>query len=183
MHRRRDGLQEYCCQFLSGGKQWISPELLENNIHAEASCGYPSGLPDSLYAGWDVSRYHDLSVIWFLEMVGDITRTRGIIFMKNVPTPDQIKEMRGLMSRVRRLEVDASGMGLAIYEALAREFPYKVEDVTFTAAKKEAMSVLAKSRLRKICVQTGCACGLMSGKSPTGTASRRRSRRAGGSST
>src|SRR5262249_9159547 len=77
--------QEYCCQFLSGGSQWIRPELLEDNIHAEASCGYPSGQPDSLYAGWDISRHHDLSVIWFLEMVGDITWTRGIIVMKNVP--------------------------------------------------------------------------------------------------
>jgi len=47
------------------------------------------------------------------------------------------------------MEIDKGGMGLAIYEALARDFPGQVEGIQFTAAKKEAMAVLAKRRMEE----------------------------------
>ena len=53
------------------------------------------------------------------------------------------------MPLVRRLEIDQGGMGLAMAEELAREFPDRVEGVQFTAAKKEALAVLAKRRLEE----------------------------------
>ena len=45
-----------------------------------------------MYAGWDVARNRDLSVIWLLELVGDVTWTRGVIEMRNLPTPDQVRQ-------------------------------------------------------------------------------------------
>jgi phage FluMu gp28-like protein len=97
-------LQEYCCQFLSIASQWISPELFGANVDEEAHHSYPVGEYDrNLYAGWDVARNKDLSVIWFLERVGDVSVTRGVIEYRNVPTTDQTAEMDKLMPLVRRL--------------------------------------------------------------------------------
>jgi phage FluMu gp28-like protein len=109
----------------------------------------PKSLDPILYAGWDIARNHDLSVIWLTELLGDVTWTRGVVEMRNMPTPDQIREARALMPFIRRMEIDKGGMGLAIYEALERDFPGQVEGIQFTAAKKETMAVLAKRRMEE----------------------------------
>lgn len=152
-------LQEYCCHFVSSGSTWISPDLFEQCVSSEASVSF---VPDRLslatrqeteaddrrfYAGWDIARNHDLSVIWLNELVGDVSWTRGVVEMRDMPTPQQVREARSLMPFVRRMEIDKGGMGLAIYESLARDFPDQVEGVQFTSAKKEAMAVLAKRRM------------------------------------
>jgi len=167
-------LQEYCCQFVSEGSTWIPPELYQQCVSSEAVSDFgfwisdfglknqdgpglgsssliqnPKSKIQNLYAGWDIARNHDLSVIWVSELLGDVTWTRGVIEMRNMPTPEQIREARSLMPLVRRMEIDKGGMGLAIYEALARDFPGQVEGFQFTAAKKETMAVLAKRRMEE----------------------------------
>src|SRR5438046_6588772 len=76
--------QEFCCEFLSSGSQWIPHELFEKCVSAEASTELsgqwqvtsgqsrhsPLATSNFLYAGWDVARNRDLSVIWLLELVG-----------------------------------------------------------------------------------------------------------------
>jgi len=107
-------LQEYCANFLAGGSQWISWELFEQNVQPGLVVDEePSlvGEPD-LYAGWDVARNRDLSVVWFSELVGDITWTRAILIMANVPTPDQTERVARIMPRVHRLHrQDGHGIG------------------------------------------------------------------------
>jgi phage FluMu gp28-like protein len=154
-------LQEYCCQFVSQASEWISPELFQSCVSSEATTQIDSlthwgidsmtqSLNESiLYAGWDVARNRDLSIIWINELVGDVTWTRGVIEMKNTPTPDQIREARALMPQLRRLVIDKGGMGLVIFEALEREFPGQVEGVQFSQPKKEAMAVMAKRRMEE----------------------------------
>jgi len=159
----RDWAQEYCCEFVSTAAQWISPELWQACVSSEASAEFGVGsselagkpeprTPKSeprLYAGWDIARKRDLSVIWISELVGDVTWTRGVMALRNLPTPDQLREARSLMPLLRRMTIDQSGMGLALFEQLAREFPGKVEGVQFTQAKKEAMAVRVKDRMEK----------------------------------
>ncbi len=162
-------LQEYCCQFISQASDWISPELFQQCVSSEASTGFDVGAhrdapqggsrtaPTAIYAGWDIARKRDLSVIWISELLGDVTWTRGVIEMHNMPTPDQVREARALLQTaglnaspaLRRMNIDMSGMGLAVYEALARDFPSKVEGVQFTQGTKEAMAVLAKRRMEE----------------------------------
>ncbi len=160
-------LQEYCCQFVSQASEWISPELFQQCVSSEASTdcrltnddlrlqeiGDRQSTIGNLYAGWDIARNRDLSVIWINEIVGDVTWTRGVIEMKNTPTPDQIREARALMPQLNRLVIDKGGMGLVIFEALEREFPGQVEGVQFTQPKKEAMAVMAKRRMEEQKVQ------------------------------
>ncbi|HEV2177369.1 MAG TPA: terminase family protein [Terriglobia bacterium] len=163
-------LQEYCCQFVSQASEWIPAELFQSCVSSEASTdlgirdsGFgiregriltseprtPNPEPRALYAGWDIARKHDLSVIWISELVGDVTWTRGVVEMRNLPTPDQIREAQMLMPMLRRCVIDKSGMGLVIFEALEREFPGQIEGVQFTQQSKEQMAVLAKRRMEE----------------------------------
>lgn len=144
-------LQEYCCQFISQASQWIPPELFQQNASSEAAVLFDPNprFVAALYAGWDVARKRDLSVIWLTELAGDVTWTRGVVVFKNMPTPDQVREARALMPFVRRMNIDQSGMGLSIFETLQREFPGKVEGVGFTQPTKEAMAVLIKRRMEE----------------------------------
>ncbi len=103
-------LQEYCCNFLAGGSQWIPWELYEANVEPDLVVDEdPQG--SGLYAGWDVARSRDLSVVWFSQLVGDVMVTRGVLVMAKTPTPDQTACVSGIMPRVHRLCVDKTGMG------------------------------------------------------------------------
>lgn len=99
-----------------------------------------------LYAGWDIARKRDLSVVWFNELVGEISATRGVLVMRNMPTPDQTEVVSRMMPRVHRLCIDKSGMGLPIFETMERAFYGKVEGITFTQQTKETMATHTKRR-------------------------------------
>ena len=158
-------LQEYCCQFTSQYSEWIPGDLFQRCMSSEASTTLTPALSQGerrdraavgegwFYAGWDVARNQDLSVIWLSELVGDVSWTRGVIEMRNTPTPDQLREARALMPFVRRMAIDKSGMGLVIFETLEREFPGQIEGVQFTQQTKEAMAVLAKRRMEEVKVR------------------------------
>ena len=174
-------LQEYCCQFISTAQQWITPELMEPpNIDqvvtrevADLGNNPPMNFRN-LYAGWDVARHRDLSVIWFTELLGDVALCRAIFEMSKRPTPEQIREARRFLLRertdiaqpcnvcgakdpclhsapvVQRMCIDTGSMGLTIYETLLEEFGSgQIEGIDFTLAHKEAMAVAAKRRLEE----------------------------------
>ncbi len=142
--------QAYLVEFLTLVSQWITPGLFTENVHEAASMGPPSPGCGELYAGWDIARSQDLSVLWFVESLGDVTWTRGVIEWKNVSTPDQTDMVRALLKSgaIRRLCIDKSGMGLPMCETLQREFgEMRVEGVVFTSANKEMLATLQKSRM------------------------------------
>ena len=141
--------QEYLCQFLSESELWLSPALLDAAIDREANVGPPAMYRSRLYAGWDVARSQDKSILWFTEILGDISWTRGVVDLSGLDTPTQIEQARLWMPQIERMNIDKSGMGLTIYETLQREYPTKVDGIQFTAAIKEQMSVQMKMRLEQ----------------------------------
>lgn len=50
------------------------------------------------------------------------TDTRGVLVMRNMPTPDQTELVSRIMPRVHRLCIDRSGMGVPIFETMERAF-------------------------------------------------------------
>jgi hypothetical protein len=104
---------------------------------------------DGLYAGWDIARNRNLSVVWFSELVGDITWTRAILVMADVPTPDQTERVARIMPRVHRLCMDKTGMGIPMFATMDRLFPGKVEGIAFGTATKETMAAKAKRRMEE----------------------------------
>ena len=140
--------QEYCCNFLAGGSQWIPWDLFSANIEPGLVVD-DNPQATGLYAGWDIARRRDLSVVWFDELMGDVTVTRGVLVMRNMPTPDQTEVVSRIMPRVHRLSIDKTGMGLPIFETTDRAFYGKVEGIGFTQQTKESMATQLKRRLEE----------------------------------
>jgi phage FluMu gp28-like protein len=140
--------QEYNCNFLAGGSQWITWDLFSANIEPSLAVDdNPQGT--GRYAGWDIARNRDLSVVWFDQLVGDVTVTRGLLVMAKMPTPEQTELVAKIMPRVHRLCIDRTGMGIPIFETMERIFPGQVEGVTFTQQSKEIMATETKRRLEE----------------------------------
>jgi phage FluMu gp28-like protein len=51
------------------------------------------------------------------------------------------------MTRGRRMAIDKTGMGLALYEELDEKFYGQIEGVTFTLETKEALAVHGKQQM------------------------------------
>lgn len=141
--------QEYCCVFLSESEMWLPPSLIDAAASPDANIGPPALYRSNLYAGWDVARNRNLSVIWFNELLGDVSVCRGLVELQGMSTPDQLTQARTWMPQVIRMNIDKTGMGLVIAETLEQEFPQKASGVLFTAPTKEAMAIHSKLRLEQ----------------------------------
>ena len=108
-----------------------------------------------LYAGFDVGRKRDRSVLWVLERVGDVFWTRVVHVMEAAPFSAQEELLDAVMAArpadagaagggawaVRRLCVDATGMGAMLAERLAQRWKHRVEPVLFTAGSKAELAL------------------------------------------
>lgn len=134
--------QEYCCVPLDETSASLSYEML-------AACERDdilqplAQLRGDLYLGFDIARKHDLSVIVVTEKSFNCLIVRHILTLKNTPFQKQKKLLFELLnkSNVRRICIDASGLGMNLSEdALAFFGQYKVEPVTFSSPVKEALA-------------------------------------------
>jgi phage FluMu gp28-like protein len=141
--------QEYLCVFLSESELWITPEMVDAAVSADAHGGPPALYRSNLYAGWDVARSQNKSVIWFDEIMGDVSICRGIVDLVGMPTPTQIVQAQQWLPQIARMNIDKTGMGLVIAETLEMAYPGKCAGVQFTAATKEAMAVQMRLRLEQ----------------------------------
>jgi phage FluMu gp28-like protein len=138
--------EEYMCRPSSGQSALLSYDLI-------AACEAPNlqlvddvaRLPTDgvLYAGFDVGRKHDLSVLWVAEKVGDVSWTRMLKPLPRMNYTAQEELMTALMRRpaVRRLCIDSTGIGAMLAERLATRFGHRVEPVHFTAPVKSDLAM------------------------------------------
>jgi phage FluMu gp28-like protein len=96
-----------------------------------------------LYAGFDVGRKHDRSVLWVLERVGDVLWTRGLRVLENVNFTAQEELLSAFLKNrtVRRLCIDSTGIGAMLAERLVQRFGHRVEAVHFTAPVKSDLAM------------------------------------------
>ena len=96
-----------------------------------------------LFAGFDVGRKRDRSVLWVLERVGDVYHTRGVRVMEAMPFSQQEDLLHLLLRdpRVKRLCVDSTGIGAMLAERLRQRWNHRVEGVHFTAAAKSELAM------------------------------------------
>jgi len=139
-------LQEYLCQPANDDSAFLEYDLI-------ASCEYDSGevwqidLVESrrrgaqLFAGLDIGRKKDLTVLWVLEKLGDVLYTRAIIELRNMPKPDQEKVLWPILSLLDRACFDNTGLGIGWTDDAQKAFgKYRIEGVTFTANTKEVLA-------------------------------------------
>lgn len=133
-------LQEYMCAPANDDSAFLEYDLI-------AACEYPA-LADwttiegrELYAGVDIGRKHDLTVLWVVERLGDVFYTRHIETLRAMSKGEQEAILWPWFERCTRVCIDATGLGIGwADDAIAQFGAYKVEGVTFTSRVKEELA-------------------------------------------
>lgn len=140
-------LQEYMCQPADDDAAFLEYDLI-------ASAEYPTGTDwthqegGALYAGVDIGRKHDLTVLWVFELLGDVLYTRLVLTLKNMTKGEQEKILWPWFERCQRVCIDATGLGIGwVDDATARFGTYKIEGVSFTAQTKEKLAYPVRSKM------------------------------------
>lgn len=147
--------QEYMCVPADDASAFLEYDLI-------ASCEYSSGevwemeftgdrwewKGGRLFAGLDIGRKKDLTVLWVLELLGDVLYTRKIIELRNMSKPDQEKVLWPIMARMNRTCLDYTGLGIGWGDDAVRKFgEYRVECITFTPRVKEALAYPVRGKM------------------------------------
>ncbi len=141
--------QEFLCEHVDDDICWLPWELLVQATDSRATI-VPASYDDSdqagfIYAGWDVARWQDLSVLWIVQRVGGILLTRGVEVMKRMPFDAQLACVGTRLAqfaprlRLARLCIDATGMGEMVAEQAQRRIG-RVEGVKLTGPVKEVLA-------------------------------------------
>ena len=143
--------EEYLCRPSSEQSSLLSYDLIRGCEAGDLrlaptveALGTPAaGAGGPLYAGYDVGRKHDRSVLWVSEKVGDVYWTRMMAVIAGESYTAQEQRLNGLMRnpRVRRICVDATGIGAMLAERLVQRWGHRAEAVTFTAAAKSELAM------------------------------------------
>ncbi|MGE6741730.1 terminase large subunit domain-containing protein [Allorhizobium pseudoryzae] len=140
-------LQEYMCQPADDDAAFLEYDLI-------ASCEYPENANwrltegRQLYAGLDIGRKKDLTVLWVVEKLGDVLYTRHVEALRNMSKPDQEKILWPWLEKCVRTCIDATGLGIGWADDAQEKFGQtSVEAVTFSAKTKEALAYPVRSKM------------------------------------
>ena len=148
--------REYLCEFVDEAGAFLTYDMIRGCGHEgiklelppapddwdEATLGWDPAAGD-VYVGVDIGRRKDLTVFWILQQIGDVLWTRGVMRFRNTPFARQMEIGKTLFSRlpVRRVAVDATGMGMMLAEEWQVLFgSWKVEALTYTNALKSSLA-------------------------------------------
>ena len=94
-----------------------------------------------LFAGVDIGRKKDLTVLWVVEQLGDVLYTRHVEGLQNMRKSEQEKVIWPWFERCDRICIDATGLGIGWADDAQDKFgEHRVEAVTFTPRSKEAQA-------------------------------------------
>lgn len=144
--------EEYLCIPSADNSALLSYELIASAtvenlrlIHAVTDLPRDHG---EYYAGYDVGRRHDLSVLWVAERVGDVLWTRILRCLDRASFPAQQALIDSLMAnpRVRRICIDEQGIGAQLAENAMRRWGSRAEGVTLSAPVKASLGLAFRDR-------------------------------------
>ena len=129
--------QEYLCEFIDSSSVLLPYDLI---APCEVPTLDPSCVPPDapLYVGMDVGRSKDLSVIHLGAKVNGTTHLIATEVLRKMPFAEQLQRLCTLAAdrRVRRVAIDATGIGAMLAEEARRALGGKVEGVVFNAKTK-----------------------------------------------
>lgn len=138
--------QEYMCTFSDRLIAFLTWDLIRksqsSNVSLIRSLDYLQHCGRKLYAGVDIGRRHDLTVIWVLSRAGDIFKTESVFVMDRVPFRKQEKFLGDLLKtkQVMGCCIDEQGIGMQLAENLQADFPGIVKPISPTNANKSEMA-------------------------------------------
>jgi phage FluMu gp28-like protein len=138
--------EEFLCQPSSDQSSLLTYDLIQSCEAANLVLQSIDQLDPSkrYYAGFDVGRKRDLSVLWVLERVGDVFWTRCLYRLAKMNFTAQEELLASLMANraVKRLCIDSTGIGMMLAERLGQRFgTYRAEGVNFTAPVKSELAM------------------------------------------
>ena len=140
-------LQEYMCQPADDDTAFLEYDLIGSAEYA-SDVNWRSIEGGILYAGIDIGRKHDLTVLWVVEKLGDVLYTRHIETLQNMTKGDQEKVLWPWIERCVRTTIDATGLGIGWADDAQKKFGAdRVEAVTFTPRVKEALAYPVRSKM------------------------------------
>ena len=139
--------QEFLCEFLGEGLALLGYEMItaceDPRLSKEPDAEILSRGSTEVYAGVDVGRRRDLTVIWLLQRVEEKYVTRGVLEMSGRPFREQFEVISKILSApaLQRCCMDAGGLGMQLSEMAVETFgEHRVEAVTLTRAIKESLA-------------------------------------------
>lgn len=143
--------QEYMCIASDDDSKFIEYELI-------TQCEYLATEPwqraldepvlGQLYAGVDIGRKKDLTVLWVMELLGDVLYTRCVIRMEKMRKSAQEAILWPWFARCDRICIDATGLGIGWADDAQDKFgEHRVEAVVFTPQVKEALAYPLKGAM------------------------------------
>ena len=135
----------YECQFVDESHALLPYDLLLARVDDTLSYHLNEKTmsePGNLYAGYDVGRKRDLSVLIVLERIKKEFRWRGAVELRESPFDEQFELLTGVLDvrSLRRLGIDQSGLGMQLAEELVQNHGSRVEPITMTAPVKESLA-------------------------------------------
>ncbi|MGJ7605475.1 terminase large subunit domain-containing protein [Variovorax sp. LT1R20] len=136
--------QEYMCIPADDDAKFLEYGLITANEYAggvEWQRGLRGPFNGRLFAGVDIGRKRDLTVLWVVEQLGDVFYTRHVECMERMRKSDQEKILWPWFEICERICIDATGLGIGWADDAQDKFgENRVEAVTFTAPVKEALA-------------------------------------------
>lgn len=142
--------QEFLCVFLKSTGAWLPLDLIAMCEDAGATVDFPAGYKPSgpLYAGIDVARDHDKTVLWLDEIIGDVAWTRMVLPLRAMSFPKQHDLLAPWVSMTRRTAVDCTGMGVGIFDYLAKACPGRVMGINFAGSNDQGVKMKTDLAIR-----------------------------------
>jgi phage FluMu gp28-like protein len=151
--------EEYLCIPADDASALLSYELIArctaDNLKLADSVSDLPRQGAELYAGYDVGRKHDFSVLWVAQRVGDVLWTRLINVLDRASHPAQQDLVDALMSNpcVRRICIDEQGVGSQLAEHAMRRFGSRAEGVSLSSPVKASLGLAWRDRFRDLAVR------------------------------
>ena len=128
-------LQEFCCEPIDETTAFLDYDLIFSCEMDKKKLFKPlEDVTGELYVGMDIGRQKDLTVIWVLEKLEQISYTRDIIILPKTRYRKQKEVLYEILNHKNlvRCCIDSSGLGDQMAEEATEDYGYRVEGVKFT---------------------------------------------------
>lgn len=142
--------QEFCCVFLKSVGAWLTLDLISACEDAGATLEIPPGFEPRgpLFAGIDVGRDHDATVLWLDERIGDVAWTRGLVRIYATSFPEQSKRLNPIVRVCTRAAIDRTGMGVGLFDLLNLENEGRLMGMSFAGSNDEGVKMKTDLAIR-----------------------------------
>lgn len=142
-------LQEYMCIPGDDDAAFLEYDLIAS-VEYGSDVSWSTLEGGTLYAGVDIGRKQDLTVLWVFELLGDVLYTRHVEALRKMKKSDQEKVLWPWFEKCARICIDETGLGIGWVDDAKDKFgEYRVEGVTFTQGVKEALAYPIRSRMEE----------------------------------